>query len=464
MVTRGAMGRRGGRGNWLSSAQRLGTALVLVGPLLACEQGVALIGTSPVAGGESTQVDRATVERLQALGYVDVVEDETVDERRGVVLHDEARSHPGYNFFTNAHLCLAQLVDDGGAVVQSWSLEPCFRWENASFFRNGDLLVIGRAGKQATAKGKVEGVTPYVARLRWNGEVVWKAPLAAHHDGQETPSGDVAVLTAKRMIVPEIDANRKIKDNEITVLDDEGRIIEQASLYKLLKTAPPEQFRFIEPELRKGPLDPIHANSIYWMSDPALAARDPLYAPSNLVVTIRHQDTVAVIDWTRKKVVWAWGQGEISGPHDAVVLPTGNVLVFDNGLGRGWSRVVELDPLSRRIVWEYRPGEGETFYTRTRGSNQRLPNGNTLIAESGRGRAFEVTRGGDIVWEFLNPNGIQATRGAIVRMRRIEPSVVQGWLAANGASGDRRADRNEAEATVSPPPRASCSRSRSFPS
>jgi hypothetical protein len=34
---------------------------------------------------------------------------------------------------------------------------------------------------------------------------------------------------------------------------------------------------------------------------------------------------------------------------------------------------------------------------------QRLPNGNTFINEGWFGRLFEVTREGDIVWEYVNP-------------------------------------------------------------
>ena len=37
------------------------------------------------------------------------------------------------------------------------------------------------------------------------------------------------------------------------------------------------------------------------------------------------------------------------------------------------------------------------------GNAQRLPNGNTLINEASFGRFFEVTRDGDIVWEYVNP-------------------------------------------------------------
>ena len=37
------------------------------------------------------------------------------------------------------------------------------------------------------------------------------------------------------------------------------------------------------------------------------------------------------------------------------------------------------------------------------GSQQRLPNGNTLITDSFAGRAFEVTAQGRMVWRFDNP-------------------------------------------------------------
>ena len=122
-------------------------------------------------------------------------------------------------------------------------------------------------------------------------------------------------------------------------------------------------------------------------------------------------------------MVWSWGRGKLSGPHDATMLSNGNVLVFDNGLRSKSSRIVEVDPRTNEIVWSYQDPNPQSFFSSHRGAAQRLPNGNTLITDSGGGRAFEVTADGEIVWTFVNPNRDEdGSRVVIVRMRRVQPS------------------------------------------
>ena len=73
-------------------------------------------------------------------------------------------------------------------------------------------------------------------------------------------------------------------------------------------------------------------------------------------------------------------------------------------------------------MWEYTASD---FYTRERGSNQRLPNGNTLMADSALGRGFEVTSEGKRVWEFFTPHrNAEGQRATIVRMRRLEQAQI----------------------------------------
>ena len=137
-----------------------------------------------------------------------------------------------------------------------------------------------------------------------------------------------------------------------------------------------------------------------------------------MLVCFRNQQRIAVLDWDAGEIVWAWGRGRISGPHDAQVLASGNILLFDNGLGRGWSRGVEMDPSTGDIVWEWRADPPEAFFTMSKGSIERLPNGNTLMAESDRGRAIEVTPAGEVVWEYECPYETgPGERAVIVRVR-----------------------------------------------
>jgi outer membrane protein assembly factor BamB len=87
--------------------------------------------------------------------------------------------------------------------------------------------------------------------------------------------------------------------------------------------------------------------------------------------------------------------------------------LFDNSLfpkhraHNGQTFIVELDPVTKEIVWKYET-EGYAnikFFSKTMGSQKRLPNGNTFIAEDNTGRLFQVKPDGEIVWEYVNRGG-----------------------------------------------------------
>jgi hypothetical protein len=87
-------------------------------------------------------------------------------------------------------------------------------------------------------------------------------------------------------------------------------------------------------------------------------------------------------------------------------LSNGNILIFDNGFHRPrstYSRVIEVDPSTNEIVWEYMGQPPISFYSQATSSADRLPNGNTLICEGSPGRIFEVTANKEVVWEYINP-------------------------------------------------------------
>ena len=115
------------------------------------------------------------------------------------------------------------------------------------------------------------------------------------------------------------------------------------------------------------------------------------------------------------------------------MLADGHILVFDNGTHRGSSRVLEIDPTTRKVVWKYEGAPEQPFFSKWRGGNQRLENGNTVICESERGRVFEVTREGEIVWEFWNPEIVDGSRKRIYRFARLSPAQVDPLLAKRGS-------------------------------
>jgi len=102
---------------------------------------------------------------------------------------------------------------------------------------------------------------------------------------------------------------------------------------------------------------------------------------------------IAIIDPTGE-VLWEHRTDDL---HDLHLLPDGHVL-FQTSM----THLVEVDPKTDKVVWEYdaqksngnagRPVQVHAF--------QRLPDGVTMIAESGPARIIEVDPAGKIVKQF----------------------------------------------------------------
>ncbi len=195
-----------------------------------------------------------------------------------------------------------------------------------------------------------------------------------------------------------------------------------------------------------GKADWIHINSASYLGpNKWYDAGDERFHPDNIIWSGRNTNIIAIIDKKDGNLVWQVGPdfittpelrklGQIIGQHHPHIIPRGlpgegNILVFDNGgqagygapnpgapvgkynARRDFSRILEFDPLTLEIVWQYTPVEAgfmppannDKFYSSLVSSAQRLPNGNTMITEGAYGRIFEITPDHEIVWEFINP-------------------------------------------------------------
>ncbi len=393
---------------------RIGLLLIgLTCCLPACGKEESLAEVEATTAGNAESGSKSAHDKmLAALGYLDYVEE--VDGRpSGVTTYDAAQIAPGLNLVSVHRRVHALLFDADGSVLHTWQGKGDV-WGHAELLPNGDIIVPERTGKRYD-----------LLRLSWDGRELWRVEVGAHHDAEVRPDGLVSSLGSQERQEDSIDTELSFRDECILLLDPEtGRELERASFFDLFTNA--EDFEFLEQRWIERVrwntdwIDLFHANSVEWMHRPELVERSPLYASDHVLVSFRHQACVAIFDWTQRKMVWHWGRGEISGSHDATVLANGNILIFDNGLGRGWSRAVEVNPLTNEIAWEYRAEVPEDFFTQSRGSAQRLANGNTLLGESDRGHAIEVNPAGEIVWEYWHP-GRDDKVATITRIKRVDP-------------------------------------------
>ena len=214
--------------------------------------------------------------------------------------------------------------------------------------------------------------------------------------------------------------------------------------------------------IRDGMGDWMHINSMSALGpNKWYDAGDNRFHPDNIIWSGREANIIAIIDKNTGNITWQIGPdydtnktlrnlGWIIGPHHPHIIPRGlpgegNILIFDNGgwagyglpnpssptgrmsAHRDYSRVLEIDPTTLKIVWQYTPSEAgyvhpvdsNRFYSPVVSGAQRLPNGNTLITEGSGGRIIEVTADYEIVWEYISPYwGSQSKTNLVYRAYR----------------------------------------------
>jgi hypothetical protein len=150
------------------------------------------------------------------------------------------------------------------------------------------------------------------------------------------------------------------------------------------------------------PLQPHYARE-HW---PLINSVYPL-KDGNILASLRSVSAVIIISRETGEVIWHLDSTVVAQQHCASELDDGTILIFDNGTFRHresatYSRVIQVERKTKKIVWEYRDPHPMTFFTPFMGGAQRLQNGNTLITEAAFGRVFEVTKEGKMCWEYVN--------------------------------------------------------------
>lgn len=79
----------------------------------------------------------------------------------------------------------------------------------------------------------------------------------------------------------------------------------------------------------------------------------------NILASMRSVSAVVIISKGTGDIIWSLKSDVLAQQHNATELEKGNILIFDNGAFRAgesmpFTRAIEVERASKRIVWEYR--------------------------------------------------------------------------------------------------------------
>ena len=317
-----------------------------------------------------------------------------------------------------------RLIDMNGNVVHAWRVEPYFN-KRSRLLPNGNLVTVGNNRR--------------IVEYDWDGNIVWT------HEGIGSVNDMRVLANGNRLLVAHdpmpAEFQQQVIDQAATQwwgarnrgseeaqqsadlyeVNAEGEVVWEWHAYNHLDL---NRWSPATPEgdwLHVNSMAPIPENKWY-------DAGDERFKPGNILLNARNINTMYIIDKNSKQVVWEGTHnynGGMSHSHEPEMIEkgrpgAGNIILFDNGLfttnrvHTGQTYIVELNPVTWDVVWVYET-EGYAnikFFSKTMGSQKRLPNGNTFIAEDNTGRLFQVKPDKSIVWEYVNRGG--TTRPSVV--------------------------------------------------
>jgi hypothetical protein len=341
----------------------------------------------------------------------------------GVTRSDPQRWQDGYTLYSTAQGQSVNLVNMAGELVHRWELSYHDMWDadstvqnlvpeqfiyvrNARLYPNGDILLSFSAWT----------TTPFgygISKNDRDSKVLWKNFQPIHHSFDEAEDGTIYALDHHVINEPPAwlqDLPGPYLDDGIAILTPDGEFIKRLSLLEALKNS---VYRPVIPVLAfanatQGLGDLLHANDVEVLTT-ELAPLYPFAQAGDLLVSLREISAIAIVSVEQEAVTWL-ARGNWHAQHDPDFLANGNILLFNNidlqlnESGERVSSVIEFNPQTQAVEWSFSGTQSEPLYTSARGSQQRLPNGNTLITESQGGRIIEVTNTGEVVWEYYNPD------------------------------------------------------------
>lgn len=266
-----------------------------------------------------------------------------------------------------------------GEIVWEYRLPAAYRLAGAiERLPNGNTLFIRTVPAPDTSSFIDPEYPKWVVEVNRSGETVREFPAHVTHDLRTLSNGNILLVDAGRDQVSEVDAHGNevwlwraadyiFPYDETTFNGLDPRMVDNRAIMNMYAG-----YRAGWARSRW-----THLNSAQRLEN------------GHTLISLRNLDLIIDID-EQGRVSRTFGALLLKHPHCAEALPSGNLLVADNGNGR----VAEFDWTSQKPTWEYGP-----LRFPTQGCATRLTNGDTFITESAALRVLQVTASGAIVWQ-----------------------------------------------------------------
>ena len=378
----------------------------------------------------------------------------------GLFLNDTS-SFEGYTLFTAGWSVV--MIDHYGRFVHSWEFD--YSPGGAVYLLENGLLL------WSARPGAVGERGAHILKSDWDGNVVWEwkdtnPAYLFHHDIEPLPNGNVLVIARDYKPMAEVVAAGRDTSNHSydTVWSEmifevepagptSGNIVWEWRVWDHLIQdfdSTKENYGVVEehPELidlnfTNGAADWLHSNAMGYSQtlDQIIIS----HRTTSEIWIIDHSVTIAEAashtggnNGMGGDILYRWGNPiayragdstdqKLFKQHNSHWIGTGlsgegNILLFNNGNGRGYSSSDEIVstvdenghyPLPApgtahgpsAPVWTYVADPPESFYAGFISGTQRLPNGNTLLCRGPFGEFREVTTSSNIVWQYIKPIG-----------------------------------------------------------
>ncbi len=341
--------------------------------------------------------------------------------RRTIVsTYNSDKAYDGYTIFLNPHGTF-EAMDMNGGVVHSFNIPN----GNGTYYNSSSLSTFYYMKDTCSLlfTTRETGITNgFMGEVDKNSHLLWKVPLNSHH-AFDTYNGKIYTFVYKSADLYIDNKIIPIVYDDIVVLAGNGTIIKEVSLLDILRknisvdrminiseTDFPNSFGSYIPGLA-GRLDLTHSNKIEVIRENISDAIKENY----ILFSSRNLNLIGIIDIDKEELVWYYDS--LDGQHSPTITKNNTILVFDDGFNRGYSRIVEIDPNTKNIIWQYTSWPKKSFFSNVMGSVQQLPNDDMLITESTSNYLFEITRAGEKVWAYELPFP-QAVLGAVFQSKR----------------------------------------------